>query len=194
MINVHFLKKLRPGMPQAIFQTMTSYLEDSLGKQKDRAREELDKLEKDRKRPVKTRSQGFDVRLGQRVMASKMRRARASEDYETANNNNNNTTWETPMTLFKPETSRQSAEKLAGDALVYYEIARDIFVDNVSIQVVERHLLAPLHTLFHDDFGITRADFCDMLTSEDNDGAPQVTKQELDNKISRLEACMAELR
>jgi len=73
------------------------------------------------------------------------------------------------------------------------QIARDVFVDNVIVQVIERHLLAPLHTLFHGDFGITEADFRDMLTSED-ERALRAEKEGLEEKISRLKACEAELR
>lgn len=51
MINVCLSEKL-PGMPQTIFQTIISYLKE---KQKDQAREELKKLEEDRKRPARLR-------------------------------------------------------------------------------------------------------------------------------------------
>jgi len=73
------------------------------------------------------------------------------------------------------------------------QIARDVFVDNVIVQVIERHLLAPLHTLFHGDFGISQADFYEMLTDEDK-RALEADKQELEDKISRLKACEAQLR
>jgi hypothetical protein len=73
------------------------------------------------------------------------------------------------------------------------QIARDVFVSNVIVQVIERHLLAPLHTLFHSDFGITEVDFRAILTDEDN-GALQAAKQELEDKISKLKACEAALR
>jgi hypothetical protein len=73
------------------------------------------------------------------------------------------------------------------------QIARNVFIDNAIVQVIERHLLAPLHTLFHSDFGITQTDFRDMLTDEDS-GASQATMKELEDKVSRLKACAAELR
>jgi hypothetical protein len=72
------------------------------------------------------------------------------------------------------------------------QIARIAFADNVTIQVIERYLLVPLDTLFDSDFGITQANFREML-KEDN-GDTQATVQELKDKISRLKACAAELR
>jgi hypothetical protein len=73
------------------------------------------------------------------------------------------------------------------------QIARDVFVSNVIIQVIERHLLAPLHTLFHNDFGITQDNFREMLNDDDS-GDPQVIIAELEDKISRLKACADELQ
>jgi hypothetical protein len=93
IINAHFQARL-PGILQVVFEKILSYLEDSLEKQKDRAREELAKLEEDRKRPIKTYSRTFAERSAQKDMASTMR-AKASEDDQTANNRGYNN-WTTP--------------------------------------------------------------------------------------------------
>jgi hypothetical protein len=62
----------------------------------------------------------------------------------------------------------------------------------VLVQGIERHLLAPLHTLFNGDFDIKQAAFSDMLNNEDN-RALETEKQELEEKIERLRGFYAKL-
>jgi hypothetical protein len=106
------LSEKLPGMPQTIFQTIISYLKDSLEKQKDQAREELKKLE-DRKRPARTCNPDFEKRSAKKAMALAVQ-AKDSEDHQT------NGAWETPMAFPRPDPAR----KLAGDALIYYDVRR----------------------------------------------------------------------
>ena len=65
-------------------------------------------------------------------------------------------------------------------------------MDNVLIQVIERHLLAPLHTLFNGDFDVKQATFADMLNNEDN-RTLAAEKQDLEGKIDRLRGFYARL-
>ena len=124
MIDVYFQERL-PGLPRCIFQKMTDHLERSLQKQKEWAGQELDKLEADRKRAVKTRNRAFPEQSAQKAMASFMR-AKASEDDQAPNSGGINT-WATPRAFPQsggPGTSRQIAEKLAEDMLIIYEVGR----------------------------------------------------------------------
>jgi hypothetical protein len=63
----------------------------------------------------------------------------------------------------------------------------------VIIQVIERHLLADLHSLFCGDFGIDQKAFRSMLRDEDYQ-AIEVEKKELENQILALQACYDSLR
>ena len=65
-------------------------------------------------------------------------------------------------------------------------------MDNVLVQVIERHLLSPLHTLFNGDFDVDQATFSDILNDEDNQ-ALETEKQELEAKVERLRGFHAKL-
>ncbi len=59
-------------------------------------------------------------------------------------------------------------------------------------QVIERHLLAPLDTLFGDDFDITQATFFALLSDEDYQGL-EIQKRALEERIGQLNDCRKKL-
>ena len=61
------------------------------------------------------------------------------------------------------------------------------------IQVIERHLLADLHSLFCGDFGIEEKAFRSMLQDEDYQ-AIEDEKKVLEGEIQALQACYDALR
>jgi hypothetical protein len=63
----------------------------------------------------------------------------------------------------------------------------------VVIQVIERHLLADLHSLFCGDFGIDERTFRSMLQDADYQ-AIEGEKQVLEGEIKALQACYDALR
>lgn len=56
------------------------------------------------------------------------------------------------------------------------------------IQVIERNLLANLHTLFYSDFGIDRDTFEQLLLNDDHRGR-EAEKRALEDRIRALRAC-----
>ena len=130
MINGYFQEKL-PTLPESTCHKMVEHVETSLEEQKDLARKELDDLEADRKRSVKTRNQAFkkhsERQIAERFYASAMR-VLQSEDDQMANKDGR-TSWITPVHLqksFEQETGRSVAEQMGMDMEIYYEVRRHI--------------------------------------------------------------------
>jgi hypothetical protein len=126
MTHGYFHEKL-PGLPKSICHMMVEHIERSLEEQKDLASKELEDLEADRKRSLKTRNQAFkqhsERQIAERFYASTMR-ALQSEDDQKAKNDGR-TSWITPTHLqrsFEQETGRSVAEQLGMDMKIYYEV------------------------------------------------------------------------
>lgn len=120
------------------------------------------------------------------------------------------------------DTRAESAEEIGKRMIIYYEvsfvfwvagfypppfsllsmpgltheknqIAREVFIDNVVVQVVERHLLRPLHTLFQGDFGVDKDVFTRAVDAE-RDQNLTARRNALVERISRLNGFADELR
>lgn len=128
MINGYFRDKL-PGLPTLICHKMVEYVETSLEEKRDLARKELDALEADRNRSVKTRNRAFQQR-SERKRAEKFYTSAIhtlnSED-DNITNNGSRTPRVTPTYLqesFGQGDGGSAAENLANDMLIYYDVRR----------------------------------------------------------------------
>jgi hypothetical protein len=68
-----------------------------------------------------------------------------------------------------------------------------VFIDNVVIQVIERHLLRPLHKLFQGDFEIDRELFARAVDAE-RDQNLTARRTAVNERITRLMGFQDELR
>ena len=72
------------------------------------------------------------------------------------------------------------------------QVARDIFVDNVLNQVVERHLMAELHQIFWNYLGLNEKRFYEIW--RDDDYATRAREKErFEQKRDNLEKCLRKL-
>ncbi|EXJ55311.1 hypothetical protein A1O7_08238 [Cladophialophora yegresii CBS 114405] len=91
------------------------------------------------------------------------------------------------------DSRAESAEEMGRRMIIYYEVARDVFIDNVVIQVVERHLLRPLHKLFHGDFEVDK-DFFAKAVDAEKDQNLTARRTAVSERITRLMGFQDELR
>ena len=127
MISGYFHDRL-PGLPTLICHKMVEYVEASLEEKKELAGKELDALEADRNRSVKTRNPAFQQR-SERKRAEKFYTSAMhtlnSEDNMT--NNDGRTPRITPTYLqesFGQGDGGSAAENLADDMVIYYDVRR----------------------------------------------------------------------
>jgi hypothetical protein len=128
MINRDFQDRL-PGLPELICHKMVEHIEKSLEEKKDLARKELDALEADRNRSVKTRNMAFTQRSertrAEKLYASAMRTLDSEDD--TMANNGGRMPRITPTYLqesFGQEAGSSAAVNLGMDMLIYYDVRR----------------------------------------------------------------------
>lgn len=72
------------------------------------------------------------------------------------------------------------------------QIARDVFVDNVLNQVVERHLLADLHKIFRNSLGYDQQSF-DKDHKDNQLKSLEAEKGRLEKKRNNLQKCLAKV-
>ncbi|KAF1815442.1 hypothetical protein P152DRAFT_511593 [Eremomyces bilateralis CBS 781.70] len=153
--------KLNSQFPALSSRFWAHVLEDRLDERKGCAVEELGKLEVDRLGTVITENERF-WQESSRTYASRMFRKIntaqdliPTEEHEPALSIIGNTPELTAQALGMGDEEslrRDTAVKMIQDMLIYYNISRDRFIDNVLIQVVERHLLVGLRKVFQLDW------------------------------------------
>ena len=128
MVNVYFQDRL-PGLPKLICRKMVEHIERSLEEKRDLAKKELDALESDRNRSVKTRNKAFrqrsESKKAEKFYASAMRTL-DFEDSQMANNDGR-TPRITPTYLQKSsgqDAVGSVAENLGMDMLIYYDVRK----------------------------------------------------------------------
>ncbi|EXJ75299.1 uncharacterized protein A1O5_01995 [Cladophialophora psammophila CBS 110553] len=211
------LRKELPAVPTRVSQAIKDHLYQALEKQKKKAEDELKAIEQDRRQPAQTQSRRFE-KLARQLKADRnfalVNRVAEEEDpymanasptkTESLNERENIMPPPTPgsATRFTPahvdrvlaqDSRAESAEEIGKRMIIYYEIAREVFIDNVVVQVVERHLLRPLHTLFQGDFGVDKDVFTRAVDAE-RDQNLTARRNALNERIKRLKAFDDQLR
>jgi hypothetical protein len=211
---IHYVvdSQLKPELPGLGPILWNEVLHKALGERKENAEKELMKLEEDRNRPVKTRNKAYLDK------ALRVRKEKCFHQHGRAVHADNNGIRETdlglnPNTLAKDlnlhtfdKIKWDEAEKLLTEMLIYYnvsncensgailaanyrQIARDVFIDNVSIQVIERHLLVKLNRVFSNGMGIKRERFNQIWKDEDYD-ARELERDEVQKERNTLWECL----
>ncbi|OAL40381.1 hypothetical protein AYO20_00117 [Fonsecaea nubica] len=213
------LRKELPALPTRVSQAMKDHLYQALEKQKKKAEDELRAIEQDRKQPAQTQSKRFE-KLARQLKINKnfaLVNRVAEEEYaympnaaspartESVNERENmppppptpgSATRFTPAhvdRVLAQDSRAESAEEIGKRMIIYYEISREVFVDNVVVQVVERHLLRPLHTLFQGDFGVDKDVFTRAVDAE-RDQNLTARRNTLNERIKRLKTFADQLR
>lgn len=197
-----------PGLPTTL---RNEVLHKALGARKERAEKELEQIEEDRKRSTKTRNKAFLDKSQQtrneklfRLTQQAVQADRAKGDMEMGLNANF-IAKSLDLDQFD-KIQREKAEELLREMLIYYnvrnhehltsalftdrlQIARDVFVDNVLIQVIERHLLNKIHRDFRDGMGVTQERFNQIWRDEGHD-ARVIKRDEVQKGRDTLWECL----
>jgi len=169
-------------------------LRETLGARKERAEKELDQLEEDRKRSTKTRNKAFPDKSqqtkNQKLFQTTLQAVHAGKAKAEMEMGLNANFIAKSLDLDKfDKLQREKAEELLREMLIYYNIARDVFVDNVLIQVIERHLLNKIHRDFRDGMGVTRERFNQIWRDEGHD-ARVIKRDEVQKERDTLWECL----
>jgi hypothetical protein len=186
-------------------------LRETLGARKERAEKELGQLEEDRKRSTKTRNKAFPDKSqqtkNQKLFQTTLQAVHAGKAKAEMEMGLNANFIAKSLDLDKfDKLQREKAEELLREMLIYYnvrnhehltsvlftdrlQIARDVFVDNVLIQVIERHLLNKIHRDFRDGMGVTRERFNQIWRDEGHD-ARVIKRDEVQKERDTLWECL----
>lgn len=159
-------------------------VKDALKKRQENAIKELENIERDRQRPVKTYNTHF-LSLSQQVYNQKLYKIVFRAHHEEDSTTPGLELRLAPEVIAKrlqvdtPEKRRRElAEEILSKMLIYYDVARDGFMHSVIHQVMERHLLHQLHRLFGDNMGLSREEF-DNIWKDDDYGQREAKRNEV---------------
>ena len=197
IVNNRLVDKV-PGLPQPVCDRILLELRKSMKNLKDTAREELEHLERDREGAAKTRNYSYIARSRRKRsenlhrILSRVLHAESTSPPDASGRK----PLATPSYIAKvagDENLDSDPEMIATNMLIYHTIARDVFVDNVIVQVIERHLLTDMDLLFCGDFGIKQSGFYEML-QDDDWKAREIERKALEEKVKSLESCLNALQ